>query len=213
MARTITNESCKSVHDKPLSFSRDHILPHMKEVGPQVASTGVYRAELVQPSSTLLSKSIDTSTHDDELLGHEDRKDIDPALKDQLTENPALAKPQESEAIPEPEPAQASKGKEPDTQTSGSFPAVLQEDDLVDLLKTSGHLRAPNMQRDPSGSSEFNESLISVDEISEALRYMRENNSEAGIRPPDIVVSEETTDGEHRTRNIVEVITPDTERK
>jgi len=185
----------------------------MKEVGPQVAETEVHRAEIVRPTANMLSKSADSPAHDSELLGHEPRKGVDLALKDQLTDNQSLTQPQEPESIPEPEPAHTSKGKEPDTRTPGSFPESVGEDELVELLENSGHLQAPHMQRDPSGSSEFAESLISVDAISEALRYMRENNSEAAFRPPDIVVSEETTNGEHRTRNIVEVITPDTERK
>ncbi|KAF8419554.1 hypothetical protein EV426DRAFT_615082 [Tirmania nivea] len=211
MARTITNESSKSVHDKPLSFNGDHILPHMKEVGPQVAETEVHRAEIVRPTSNVLSKSVDAPAHDNEILDHEPCKDVDPAFKDQLTEDQLtegqwLAQSHEPGSISKSESAHTSKGKGPET-----FPEPIEEDDFVELFESSGHLQAPRMQRDPSGSSEFAESLISVDAISEALRYMRENNSEAAFRPPNIVVSEETTDGEHRTRNIVEVITPDTE--
>ena len=213
MARTITNESSKSVHDKPLSFNGDHILPHMKEVGPQVAETEVHRAEIVRPTSNMLPKSVDASAHEIEPLGHEPCKDVDSALEGQLTEGQWLAQSHNPESIPKLEPDHTSKGKGPEIRAPGSFPESIEEDDFVELLESSGHLQAPRMQRDPSGSSEFAESLISVDAISEALRYMRENNSEAAFRPPDIVVSEETTDGEHRTRNIVEVITPDTERK
>ncbi|RPB26457.1 hypothetical protein L211DRAFT_677768 [Terfezia boudieri ATCC MYA-4762] len=211
MARTVTSESSKSVHDKPLSFNGDHILPHMKEVGPQVAEMEVHRTEIVRPTSNMLSKSVGATVHDNELIDHEPRKDVDSALEEQLTEGQWLGQSHKPESISKPEPADTSKGKGPETQTSGSFPESIEEDDFAELLESSGHLQAPRMQRDPSGSSELAESLISVDLISEALRYMRENNSEAAFRPPDIVVSEETTDGEHRTRNIVEVITPDTE--
>ncbi|KAF8458456.1 hypothetical protein BGX38DRAFT_1138905 [Terfezia claveryi] len=211
MARTVTSESSKSVHDKPLSFNGDHILPHMKEVGPQVAEMEIHRAEIVCPTSNMLSKSVDAIAHDSELVDHEPPKDVVSAPEEQLTEGQWLGQSHKPESIPKPEPADTSKGKGPETQTPGSSPESIEEDDFVELLESSGHLQAPRMQRDLSGSSEFAESLISVDLISEALRYMRENNSEAAFRPPDIVVSEETTDGEHRTRNIVEVITPDTE--
>ena len=214
MARTITNESCKSVYDKPLSFNRDHILPHMKELGPQVAETEVHRAEIVRPTSNMLSKSVDAPALDSEDLGYEPRKGVDPVLEPKLTENQSsLVQSHEPDPIPESELAHTSKGKETEARTLGAFPESIEEDDFVELLENSGHLQAPRMQRELSGSSEFAESLISVDAISEALRYMRENSSEAAFRPPDIVVSEETTDGEHRTRNIVEVITPDTERQ
>lgn len=220
MTRTITNESSKSIHDKPLAFSGDHILPHMKEVGPQVFETEVHRTEIASPSGASpipISKPIKPAVHDENLLGHEDRKDVDAGLKDQLTESPSLAKPHDHDAKPEPEPAHVSKGKD------AARNADVDEDDLAKILENPGHLKAPYMQRDVSSSSGFSSSLISVDAIAEALRYMRENSptrlegssrDNGFVPPPAIVVSDEsaTVEGDHhKTRNIVEVITPDTE--
>ena len=210
MTRTITNESSKSVHDKPLTFNGDHIFPHMKEVGPQIAETAVHRAVIVRPTPTLVSKSDDIPVSES---GREDRKGMDLTLKEPLIEHTALELPGEPEAVSESESGPISKGKEPEGRAPGSFPNTLDEEEFATLMETSVQPKAPPMERGLSGASHFSESLISVNAIAEALRYMRENSSDAAIRPPDIVVSEETTDGEHTTRNIVEVITPETESK
>lgn len=210
MTRTITNESSKSVHDKPLAFNGDHIFPHMKEVGPQIAETAVHRAVIVRPTPPLVSKSDDIPISENSCEG---RKGMDHTLKGPLIEHTSPGLSYEPEAVSEPESSPISKGKEPEGRAPGIFPDALDEEAFATLVETSGQLKAPPMERGLSGASHFSESLISVNAIAEALRYMRENSSDAAIRPPDIVVSEETTDGENTTRNIVEVITPETESK
>ncbi|KAI5811149.1 hypothetical protein DFH27DRAFT_11076 [Peziza echinospora] len=210
MTRTKTNESAKeSIQEKPFSILGDHIMPHRKEVAPQVADLEISRAEIAGPSK---SRSFDTLSNglgkDPTLLGVESRKDTDPALKDQLTDNPALDTPHTSDAIPEPQPAHVSlKGKEP--EVGETYPEEYEAEPSAQTL-------APGIEGDASyGSpSNFTTSLISVDVISEALRYMIVNGSQPLLsNAPAIVVSDESTtaDGEPTTRNIVEVITPDIE--
>ena len=100
MTRTITNESSKSIHDKPLTFNGDHIFPHMKEVGPQIAETAVHRAVIVRPTPTLVSKSDDIPVSGSSREGH---KGMDLALKEPLIEHTELNLLREPEAIPESE--------------------------------------------------------------------------------------------------------------
>lgn len=136
----------------------------------------------------------------DELLGHEDRVEVDRALKDQITENPALHQKSFSpvEAIPEPEPSHA-KGKGPDAESIKI---------TENIFEAQNELLGHNLGDAPS---DFTTSLISIDGIKEALQYMYP--SENKMDAPAIVISEEDNvedngEGGSKPRTVVEVITP-----